>query len=310
VRPLSGGVANVVLGVTWDGGAVVVKQALPKLRVAADWAFDPARTRVERACLDYLDGVLPAGSVPHVRAYDDVNDVLVMSHAPAGGAMWKSALLAGQVDAAIAERAGGLLGTVHREAAGDDLARELFADVWPLVQGRIDPFHRTVAAIHADLRVAILEEADRMLAERTTLVLGDYSPKNILAYPDRIVLLDFEVAHWGDPAFDVAFMLTHLALKACHRPATARQLRDCASTFVHAHRAAAGPLYPADANVIAELGCVLVSRVDGKSPVEYLDAGRDHAAVRDTARTLLLERPARLHGALDAVFERMRQGTA
>ena len=32
-----------------------------------------------------------------------------------------------------------------------------------------------------------------------------------------MLALDFEVAHWGDPAFDAAFMLTHLLAKAVHR---------------------------------------------------------------------------------------------
>jgi 5-methylthioribose kinase len=156
VRSLSGGVANTVLAVSWQDGAVVAKQALPKLRVTADWPFDPARTRIERACLDQLGGVLPPGAVPGVIAFDDANDVLVMSHAPAGGGVWKAALLAGEVDPVVATPVGTLLGTLHREAAGDEGARARFDAIWPLVQGRVDPFHRTVAAVHPDLRDAIL----------------------------------------------------------------------------------------------------------------------------------------------------------
>jgi Phosphotransferase enzyme family len=306
VRSLSGGVANTVLAVSWQDGAVVAKQALPKLRVTADWPFDPARTRIERACLDQLGGVLPPGAVPGVIAFDDANDVLVMSHAPAGGGVWKAALLAGEVDPVVATRVGTLLGTLHREAAGDAGARARFDAIWPLVQGRVDPFHRTVAAVHPDLRDAILAETDRLLATRTTLVLGDCSPKNIIAYPGHVLLLDFEVAHWGDPAFDVAFLLTHLALKACHRPEAAPPLRECAAAFVDAHRAAAGALSPPDAAVIAELGCILLSRVDGKSPAEYLDSEQERAAVRATARMLLLDPPTRLDAALDAVFDGIR----
>jgi 5-methylthioribose kinase len=302
VRPLSGGVANTVLAVHWDGGHVVVKQALPKLRVAADWTFDPGRTAIERDCLGYLGRILPAGAVPELLAFDADANVLVMSHAPEGGAVWKDRLLAGEVDPTVGARVGELLGTLHGEAAGDEEVRAAFADPWPLVQGRVDPFHRTVADVHPELREPVLAEVQRLLATRTTLVLGDCSPKNVIAYPDRVLLLDFEVAHWGDPAFDVAFLLTHLVLKAGRRPDRAAALRDCASAFLHAYLARAGAVTPPDEAVVAELGCLLLSRVDGKSPAEYLTSEQERRAVRDAARELLTAGETRLGPALDAAF--------
>src|SRR3712207_4360026 len=70
-RPLSGGISNVVLAAEWDGGRAVLKQSLPKLRVAAEWHFDRARILNERRCMAYLASILPAGSVPEVLAHDD-----------------------------------------------------------------------------------------------------------------------------------------------------------------------------------------------------------------------------------------------
>ena len=303
VRSLSGGVANVVLGVTWDGAAVVVKQALPRLRVAADWRFDTARTRIERDCLAYPSTVLPSGSVPDVVAYESTSDILVISMAPEGGEVWKDALLRGHVDAAVAAQVGTLLATIHREAARDAGAGERFAEQWPLLQGRVEPFHRTVAAAHPELRAPIEREVERLLATRTTLVLGDCSPKNVIAYCDRALLVDFEVAHWGDSAFDMAFLLTHLVLKVRHRPAHADALRRCAAAFIAAYREAIERPAPVESAVVAELGCLLLSRVDGKSPVEYLDRDRDAPAVRATATILLREAASRLDPALDAAFE-------
>ena len=57
---------------------------------------------------------------------------------------------------------------------------------------------------------------DRPEAERT-LVLGDFSPKNILVHAHGLILLDFECAHAGDAAFDLGFFLSHLLLKTIHR---------------------------------------------------------------------------------------------
>jgi aminoglycoside phosphotransferase (APT) family kinase protein len=72
-------------------------------------------------------------------------------------------------------------------------------------------------------------------------VHGDYSPKNVLIHGGRLTLLDHEVIHWGDPAFDVGFSLTHLLSKAHHRPARRRDFADAARThWAIYHRRVAG----------------------------------------------------------------------
>ena len=64
---------------------------------------------------------------------------------------------------------------------------------------------------------------------------GDYSPKNILLYRDRLVLLDHEVIHFGDPAFDVGFSLTHLLSKALHVAFRRREFLDAAQSYVRTY---------------------------------------------------------------------------
>lgn len=276
---LGGGISNVVLKVSPAGEEpFVVKQSLPRLRVAAEWRFDRARILNERACMDYLAGILPAGSVPAVRFADDANFTFGMSCAPPGGVLWKAALMAGEVDLDVARRAGALLAQLQERASRDPAAAEGFVSQSVLVEGRIDPYHRSVAARHRDLAPAIEREIERMLGTRSTLVLGDYAPKNAFAYPDRLLILDFEVAHWGDPAFDPAFCLTHLVLKALHF----RDDRYLAAAGVFWRAYTAGRAEVDETAVLRELGCLLVARVDGKSQAEYLV----DEAVREDVRRL------------------------
>jgi aminoglycoside phosphotransferase (APT) family kinase protein len=176
---------------------------------------------------------------------------------------------------------------------------ERFADQAPLLQGRVDPYHRTAAERNPDLADAVLDEVDRLLDTRRALVLGDWSPKNLLTYPNRVLALDFEVAHWGDPAFDVAFLLTHLVLKGVRRPQDRPALRAAASAFIDAYMSAAGAIAPDDGDVIAELGCLLLARVDGKSPAEYLTGEIATGRVRVMARDLLLGGGRHLRPVLD-----------
>lgn len=304
--PLSGGVSNVVLSVDWPGGGVVVKQALPVLRVRQRWEFDPARIVGEHRCMAVLGELLPPGSVPAVLDADDEHVTFTMSRAPDGGTVWKDALLQGQVDPEVADRAGALLGLLHDGSAVRPEVRDAFADLTPMVEGRIEPYHRTAAHVHPDLGEAIEADARRLLTRRRCLVLGDFSPKNILVYPDRLLLLDFEVAHWGDPAFDVAFLLTHLVLKAVHRPAYRDRYLAAARTFWSAYLGARGPA--AEHDIAAELAVLLLCRVDGKSPVEYLGE-HEQVFVREMARDLIA-RPVPDLTIVDAVAERLEREAA
>jgi aminoglycoside phosphotransferase (APT) family kinase protein len=303
VAPLSGGISNVVLRVDWAEGSVVVKQSLPALRVEERWEFDPARIVVERKCMVALGTLLPAGAVPAVIDADDRELVLTMSCAPDGGVVWKDALLRGELDPAVARRAGELLGRVHAGSAGDEALAESFDDLMPLVEGRIAPYHRTAARAHPDLAALIEADAERLMTQRRALVLGDYSPKNLISYPDRLLVLDFEVAHWGDPAFDAAFMLTHLALKAVHLRERHAEYLAAARAVWDAYSSVAGAAGAYEADVVNELGVLLICRVDGMSRAEYLDEP-SRALVRELGRTVLTGDERSL-AVLDLIGERI-----
>ena len=106
------------------------------------------------------------------------------------------------------------LAKVHNAAAADKAAWEAFANQKIFIELRIDPYLRTTALRHPFLKPLIDREVERLLENRQTLVHGDYSPKNVLVADERLFILDFEVAHIGDPSFDLAFLTNHFLLKA------------------------------------------------------------------------------------------------
>jgi aminoglycoside phosphotransferase (APT) family kinase protein len=302
VEELGGGISNVVLHVSAPNECMVVKQSLPRLRVDADWPFDQRRTLGERDCLTLLGRLVP-DEVPQVLYCDEASFALVISCAPPGGSLWKHDLLAGKADPIVAGRAGDLLGRIHRLAAADAGARERFADQTVLVQGRTDPYHVTAAARHPELAGRIEAELERLFSTRRTLTLGDYSPKNLFVYPDRVLAIDFEVAHWGDPAFDVAFCLTHLALKAMLFGTGAEGYLACSERFWRDYRVQEAGELCDEEGVVGELGCLLLARIDGKSPVEYIDDDTTRDAVRALAARLLTAPPETVPEALGEVAE-------
>lgn len=290
VLPLAGGVSNDVVAVQAPGLDAVVKRALGRLRVAEEWLADPARLDTEGRALRVAGALLP-GSVPEV--YDLADGYLVIERAPRAWRTWKEDLLVGTVEVAVAERLGRALGVWQRATAGRADIAEQFGDVTAFTQLRVDPFHRTIGERHPALRGPIAETVEAMEASRVCLVHGDYTPKNVLVGPDRTSwVIDWEVAHLGDPTFDPAWTIGHLLLKTVHRPASGSAYRAAAVAFLRAlHAHLAGAVRVDGAQLVRQVGCLLLARVDGKSPADYLsDAGR--ARTRVLARHLLTAPPA------------------
>jgi 5-methylthioribose kinase len=307
IEALGWGVSNVVMRVQSDGRCFVFKQSLPRLRVQDDWRIDRRRIFVERDAMALFGEILPPGSVPAVEFSDEENFVLGMSCAPPDGRLWKEDLMAGQIDLAAARRAGILLARMHNRAAGREGVRERFGDPAIFIQGRVDPYHHTAARAHPDLAPVIHAEVERMLRTRRTLVHGDFSPKNIFVYPDHLLLLDFEIAHFGDPAFDAGFLLTHLLLKTVRFPERAPRYLAAAREFWRAYAAnlESAVAVEIDRTTVRELGCLLLARIDGKSKAEYITEEPMRNVARQLARYILLEEPRSVLSLLATVEDRV-----
>jgi 5-methylthioribose kinase len=305
-QELEWGVSNVVLAVEAEDFAAVVKQALPRLRVEEEWLAKRERSLTEARALE-LAARLVHGSVPAVLAVDEQRCAFAIAKAPPTWRNWKELLLAGEIRAEVGGQLGAVLAAIHAGTARDQAALRSFDDVEAFEQLRVDPYHRTVMRRWPELERAIGMVVEEMLDRRLCLVHGDFSPKNVLVGTDGASwLIDFEVAHSGDPAFDLGFMLNHLMLKAIHRPAAFERYEHAAEAFWDAYSSrVGGELTPDPAYVVLHTSCLMLARVDGKSPAEYLTEG-ERLLARSLATRFLLEPPAAVEDAWEALGQALR----
>ncbi|MBE7497816.1 MAG: aminoglycoside phosphotransferase family protein [Verrucomicrobiaceae bacterium] len=265
MTPLTGGVSSDISLVESSSGTLVVKAALEKLRVKDDWFADVSRNRVEQDFFDFAAPIIPA-HVPRILGRGE--GWFAMEYL---GEMpnWKTKLLSGDADESTAKLAGDVLGRLHAASWLDDTARTRFNTLPNFHALRIEPYLLKTAERVPEAAPILLAEAARLAGTQLALVHGDYSPKNLLVGPQRLIVLDAECAWFGDPAFDTAFMLTHLHLKALlHRDAI-----HLVSGFWSAYSTACG--HDLEERTVQLLLCLVLARVHGKSPVEYLsDAQR------------------------------------
>jgi len=329
VRELKGGVSNLVLYVDRSEGAdFVLKQSRDRLRVADEWLCPLERiwreAEVLRICDQLLcrggdsdldaaphdDGPSLAIGTPAIVFEDRENYVLAITAAAPDHTVWKSDLLAGRADPRIAEACGDLLARLH---AGSWLSRGIaqrIGDRSLFEQLRLDPYYRTAAARRPEFRAPLDALYRSVWDHPLALVHADFSPKNLLVSPQTLMMVDFETGHFGDPAFDLGFFLSHLVLKALyHAPSHLPMLALIDAFWARYEPRLLGRIGGDEyrslvARGLQNLAGCAVARLDGKSPVEYLESAPRRDAVRRLAGAIFNHPPntwAELRDAVDAV---------
>lgn len=307
IETLTGGVSSDIVKVTSGDRVMAVKRALPKLKVASDWRAPVERNRFEVMWLKTAGQIVP-DAVPEVLADDPEHGLFAMTYLdPAGHPVWKGQLRDGVVDLGVAAEVGRRIAAIHAATAGSAAIAAAFATDPIFHAIRLEPYLEATARKHPEVAAQLTELSRETLAEKRALVHGDVSPKNILAGPRGPVLLDAECAWYGDPAFDLAFCLNHLLLKCLWN-------RAAAAKFLRGFDALAGAYLAgvtweaasaAEARAARLLAGLLLARIDGKSPVEYVTEEADRDLVRETAVPFIRAPSSRLAVIRDAWAARL-----
>lgn len=287
--PLEGGVSSDIYRAELPGGPVCVKRALPKLRVAADWQAPIGRNRYEVAWMRMAAQIVPH-AVPAVVGEDPDGGAFAMSWLPPDRyPVWKTQLRDGTIDPGTAAAVGDVLGRIHAATADRADVHARFPTNAIFYAIRLEPYLAATGRVHPDLAERLDTLVAVTQANARVLVHGDFSPKNLVIGPDGPVILDAECAWYGDPAFDVAFVLNHLLLKGVWRPAWRAHYLASFLSIANAYfrHVAWEPIGVLEARVAALLPGLLLARVDGKSPAEYVTASADKERIRAFARGLL-----------------------
>jgi aminoglycoside phosphotransferase (APT) family kinase protein len=259
----------------------VLKQALKKLIVQADWFSDVVRIHREHEVMQAIPGIMPEGAVPEVVLTDYINHIYMMKSAEEGAQTWKSVLMGGDFNNDIASKAGKVLQSLHSNSDRINKNDKIkFKGQEYFIQLRVEPFHLHLIKKYPELESCIRYLIEEVTQKKICLVHGDFSPKNMLIENNNhLVLIDYEVAHWGNPVFDVAYCLGHLTLKGWHLNKR-NEAQRLIETFLQAYNNTVENLTP-------HLGLMLLARMDGKSPVDYIKDATLKNKIRNEAIAMI-----------------------
>jgi hypothetical protein len=288
VRYFSGGVSCTVAFVSDTKKQVIIKQALPALKVAELWECDPGRMAAEYKALEIYARLTPR-YVPLPVFYDEENNIMCREAAPEDCPMWKTQLLEGLLDFRVAEKAIDSLLIVHNETAGKSEVKEAFQNTDVFYNLRINPYIEFTVEKHRELKKDSEAVIELLMGGKFALVHGDYSPKNILVSGDQIFILDMEVAHFGHPAFDLAFFSNHFLLKSIKNKrwsdAYLNMLRYMMDIYFKGLTCM--DALTLEKAAVLTLAFLFLARVDGKSPAEYITQEEDKTLIRQISFEML-----------------------
>ena len=293
---LTGGVSSDIWKIITPERVFCVKQALPKLKVEADWFAPVERNKFEVAWYSIAGDLVP-GVAPAILMQDKVGMLFAMNFLDTNThKLWKSELRDGRVDVQAAEQVGAMLAKVHSGTAGDAAVAKQFphTDIFHAI--RLEPYLEATANKHPDLKDQLFGLSKLTADTQLCMIHGDVSPKNILLGPNGPVFLDAECACMGDPAFDLAFCLNHFLLKCLWTPASTPEFLLSYYAMIESYLAGVDWEAPNDleARAASLLPGLFLGRVDGKSPVEYITDEDNKNKVRRCARALLGTPPNKL----------------
>ena len=281
IRALKGGVSNKTMLVKFGkGNDWVLKQALEKLRVEGEWLSHPDRIFREAQAMEWFTKHLPKGIVPGLIFSDPDNHIIAMEAVDEPFYNFKAQLMQGQIDLGYFDQAGKLLAQIHMAGLQLTSVPQSFHDRHFYITLRLDPYYREtlkqIPACQPFMDTLILDT----LANPYTITHGDFSPKNLLIKDDELILIDHEVIHYGDGAFDIGFFLSHILSKANHLRSLKKGFLNAALVFWNSYNDHFPNLNASIEQIaIAHTIACLLARVAGLSKLEYLTIEEQHFQV-------------------------------
>lgn len=269
---LSGGISSEIYKVALADKTICVKLALPTLKNDPDWHVPVIRSAAEAEWIKLANSI-KSHTAPQLLGYDHTAKLIAMDYLdPRLYPNWKEQLRDGNIEPRMARDTAKTLVTLHNFTAGDSDIAARFANDEVFFAIRLEAYFLITGS-----RIPDVMEPMRSLVETTrnskcALVHGDVSPKNILLGRDGPIFLDAECAWYGEPAFDAAFCLTHFLMKCLWRPHWSKKYLECFYEFSKSYLTEAAWLDQTEleARIIRLLVGMLLARVVGRSPVEYV----------------------------------------
>ena len=300
---LKGGVSSDVYKVKTSENTYCVKRSVPKLRVKKEWYADTKRLKYEFFWLSHCKKIIP-NRIPYVYNFIQKKDYLILEYFNNKKFdTLKSHLLNKKIEKKIIIKISKDLFKIHKESSTNTIKKKFINNSKNFYDLRLDAYFNELARVYPKLKKKVKNVLISYEKNSSTLVHGDFSPKNILVSDNKIKYIDAETSNFGDPAFDVVFFSNHLLIKSIFIPSKKKEFINCYKKFFYTYlsslKKSDKPNFFNRCAIMIPL--MLLARIDGKSPVEYIVKDKIKNKIRLLSFRLIKETPNNLENLIKKI---------
>ena len=290
-KRLEGGVSSEVYYVKTNKKEYCIKRSLKKLLVKKKWIANTNRIKFEYLWLKHCRNILKK-NIPETFEFNSRKKYIVMQYLDTSDYKTLKELFFDKiVNIKTIKLISKHLYKIHTNSNNVKTKNIFKRNNKNFYDLRLDPYFNEVGRVYPRYKEYIKHLNKNYLKNSNTLVHGDFSPKNILIGKNKIVYLDAECCNFGDPVFDLVFFSNHLLIKSIFIQDKSKEFTRSYITFYKEYLknldAKKNKLYIN--RIIRMTPIMMLARIDGKSPVEYIKSKKIKNTIRNKS-FLLLER--------------------
>tara|TARA_Y100000768_G_scaffold24462_1_gene16484 strand:- start:466 stop:1437 length:972 start_codon:yes stop_codon:yes gene_type:complete len=288
-RKLEGGVSSEVYHVTTDKNEYCIKRSLKKLLVKKKWFVDTNRINFEFFWLNHCRKILKR-NIPKTYQFSNEKKYIVMEYLDTVKYKTLKELYFNKIiNLKTIKLISKHLYKIHTNSNNVKIKNIFKHNNKNFIDLRLDPYFNEVGRVYPKYKDYIKYLNKSYLINSSTLVHGDFSPKNILIGKNKIVYLDAECCNFGDPVFDLVFFSNHLLIKSIFIADKSKQFIKSYMTFYNEYLSNLNTKnYKMYIDRIIQMTPImLLARIDGKSPVEYIRSKKIKNTIRKKSFLLL-----------------------
>ena len=271
-KKLTGGVSSEVYHVRTNKNNYCIKRSLKRLLVKKKWIANTNRIKFEYLWLKHCQNILKR-NIPNTYEFNDKKKYIVMEYLKTSQyKTLKQLYFKRIININTIKLISKHLYKIHSNSSNYKTKKTFEGNYKNFYDLRLDPYFNEVGRVYPKYKEYIKKINENYIKNSSTLVHGDFSPKNILVDKNKIIYLDAECCNFGDPVFDLVFFSNHLLIKSIF-------LKDKSKEFIKLYlsfyKEYLSNLSTKNFNsyidrIIKMTPIMLLSRIDGKSPVEYI----------------------------------------
>jgi len=305
-KKLTGGVSSEVYHVKTYKNNYCIKRSLKRLLVKKKWIANTNRIKFEYLWLKHCQNILKR-NIPNTYEFNNKKKYIVMEYLKTSQYKTLKQLYFNKIININTIRSiSKHLYKIHSNSSNYKTKKTFEGNYKNFYDLRLDPYFNEVGRVYPKYKGYIKKINENYIKHSNTLVHGDFSPKNILVGKNKIIYLDAECCNFGDPVFDLVFFTNHLLIKSIFFKDKSQEF---IKLYISFYKEYLSNLSTKNFNsyidrIIKMTPIMLLSRVDGKSPVEYINKVKIKNIIRKKSFLLLDSKISSLNDIIKIINER------